>query len=58
MAMAKPEKEARYLAMDQVKQEILAALGTEVEGREKEGKSQGSHFGGEEKAGAERDADG
>src|SRR5659263_368835 len=37
-AMAKPEKEARHLAMDQVKQEILAALGPEVEGREKEAK--------------------
>ena len=34
-AMAKPEKEARHLAMDQVRQEILAALGPEVEGREK-----------------------
>ena len=27
-AMAKPEKEARHQAMDQVRQEILAALGT------------------------------
>jgi polyribonucleotide nucleotidyltransferase len=35
-AMTKPEKEARHLAMDQVRQEILAALGSEVEGREKE----------------------
>ena len=37
-AMTQPEKEARHLAMDQVKQEILAALGPEVEGREKEAK--------------------
>ncbi|MCG2773648.1 MAG: polyribonucleotide nucleotidyltransferase [Desulfobacterales bacterium] len=37
-AMAKPEKEARHLAMDQARQEILAALGPEVEGREKEAK--------------------
>ena len=37
--MTKPEKEARHLAMDQVKQEILTALGTEVEGREKEAKN-------------------
>jgi polyribonucleotide nucleotidyltransferase len=37
-AMTKPEKEARHLAMDQVKQEILAALGSEVEGKEKEAK--------------------
>jgi polyribonucleotide nucleotidyltransferase len=37
-AMASPEKEARHLAMDQVRQEILAALGPEVEGREKEAK--------------------
>ena len=35
-AMTKPEKEARHHAMDQVRQEILAALGSEVEGREKE----------------------
>jgi polyribonucleotide nucleotidyltransferase len=35
-AMASPEKEARHRAMDQVRQEILAALGPEVEGREKE----------------------
>jgi polyribonucleotide nucleotidyltransferase len=39
VAMTKPEKEARHLAMDQVKQEILTALGTEVEGREKEAKN-------------------
>ncbi len=37
-AMASPEKEARHCAMDQVRQEILAALGPEVEGREKEAK--------------------
>jgi polyribonucleotide nucleotidyltransferase len=35
-AMASPEKESRHRAMDQVRQEILAALGSEVEGREKE----------------------
>jgi polyribonucleotide nucleotidyltransferase len=35
-AMSSPEKEARHRAMDQVRQEILAALGPEVEGREKE----------------------
>ncbi|OGR25497.1 MAG: polyribonucleotide nucleotidyltransferase [Desulfobacca sp. RBG_16_60_12] len=35
-AMSSPEKEARHRAMDQVRQEILAALGSEVEGREKE----------------------
>lgn len=35
-AMNKPEKEARHHAMDQVRQEILTALGPEVEGREKE----------------------
>jgi polyribonucleotide nucleotidyltransferase len=35
-AMANPEKQARHQAMDQVRQEILAALGEEVEGREKE----------------------
>ena len=38
-AMTQPEKEARHLAMDQVKQDILAALGPEVEGREKEAKN-------------------
>jgi polyribonucleotide nucleotidyltransferase len=37
-AMTQPEKEARHLAMDQVKQDILAALGPEVEGLEKEAK--------------------
>ena len=37
-AMTKPEKEARHLAMDQVKQDILAELGPEIEGREKEAK--------------------
>ncbi|MDP2045142.1 MAG: polyribonucleotide nucleotidyltransferase [Deltaproteobacteria bacterium] len=37
-AMTQPEKEARHLAMDQVKQEILAGLGPEIEGREKEAK--------------------
>jgi polyribonucleotide nucleotidyltransferase len=35
-AMASPEKEARHRSMDQVRQEILTALGPEVEGREKE----------------------
>jgi polyribonucleotide nucleotidyltransferase len=35
-AMAVPEKKARHHAMDQARQEILAALGPEVEGREKE----------------------
>ena len=35
-AMAIPEKQARHHAMDQARQEILAALGPEVEGREKE----------------------
>jgi polyribonucleotide nucleotidyltransferase len=38
-AMTQPEKEARHLAMDQVKQDILAALGPEAEGREKEAKN-------------------
>ena len=38
-AMIQPEKEARHLAMDQVKQDILAALGPEAEGREKEAKN-------------------
>jgi len=37
-AMTQPEKEARHLAMDQVKQDILAELGPEIEGREKEAK--------------------
>jgi polyribonucleotide nucleotidyltransferase len=35
-AVALPEKKARYQAMDQVRQEVLEALGPEVEGREKE----------------------
>jgi polyribonucleotide nucleotidyltransferase len=35
-AMNQPEKEARHRAMDQVRQEIMAALGEEAEGREKE----------------------
>jgi len=35
-AVAIPEKKARYQAMDQVRQEVLEALGSEVEGREKE----------------------
>jgi len=38
-AMTQPEKEARHLAMDQVKQDILAELGPEIEGREKEAKN-------------------
>jgi polyribonucleotide nucleotidyltransferase len=37
-AMTQPEKEARHLAMDGVKQDILAALGPEIEGLEKEAK--------------------
>jgi polyribonucleotide nucleotidyltransferase len=38
-AMTQPEKEARHQAMGQVKQEILEALGPDVEGREKEAKN-------------------
>jgi polyribonucleotide nucleotidyltransferase len=35
-AMSNPEKKARHQGMDLVRQEVLAALGAEVEGREKE----------------------
>jgi polyribonucleotide nucleotidyltransferase len=35
-AVARPEKKARHQGMDEVRQEVLAALGPQAEGREKE----------------------